>query len=385
MYPSINHIFNETTGKKETLESLLNGPDRARWLKALSNEIGRLASGNIYGVKFTNTIKFIKKSDVPSDKTVTYATFVCDFRPLKSEPWRIRCVVGGDKLPYDSDPSSPAANLLETKILLNSTISDSKHGAKFLTADIKDHFLASPMEKPEYMRMPLKIMPQDIIDRYNLQDIVADDGYVYIQIVKGMYGLKQAALLAYNELCSFLKPAGYSPIPSSLSMWKHHTRKTIFSLCVDDFGVNYFNKKDADHLLQTLRRRYQITVDWNGRHYCGLTIDWNYRDGHVDISIPKYISTWLSLLKHPKPKKMQHTPHPWTLPAYGRPGVRQTAKTEPDLPLLNPTQTKYVQSVAGKDLYYSRAVDPTCLPALTEIQIRQAKPTTLTLAKSIIF
>ena len=116
MYPTVNHIYNEKTGKKETLASLLKGPQHERWYRALSNELGRLADGNKYGVEGTNTIRFIQQSDVPSNKTVTYANFVCDHRPLKAEPWRVRCVAGGDKLPYADDPSAPAANMLDTKL-----------------------------------------------------------------------------------------------------------------------------------------------------------------------------------------------------------------------------------------------------------------------------
>ena len=53
--------------------------------------------------------------------------------------------VGGDRLSYENDSGSPAANLLETKVLLDSIISDASKGAKFMTADIKDYFLATPM------------------------------------------------------------------------------------------------------------------------------------------------------------------------------------------------------------------------------------------------
>jgi len=56
----------------------------------------------------------------------------------------------------------PAANLLETKIILNSTISDANQEARFMSADIKDHFLATPMNKPEYMKVKYKYIPEDI-------------------------------------------------------------------------------------------------------------------------------------------------------------------------------------------------------------------------------
>ena len=45
--------------------------------------------------------------------------------------------VGGDKLDYNDDAASPAATLLETKLLLNSVISDAHNGARFMTIDIK--------------------------------------------------------------------------------------------------------------------------------------------------------------------------------------------------------------------------------------------------------
>ena len=52
-----------------------------------------------------------------------------------------------------------------------------------------------PMERPEYMRMPIKLIPDEIIQEYNLLSLVTD-GWVYIKIVKGMYGLPQAGKLA---------------------------------------------------------------------------------------------------------------------------------------------------------------------------------------------
>ena len=54
------------------------------------------------------------------------------------------------------------------------------------------------MDRPEYMRMPLKIIPQEIIDHYNLNQIV-EDGWVYQKIVREMYGLPIAGKIA-NDL-----------------------------------------------------------------------------------------------------------------------------------------------------------------------------------------
>ena len=39
---------------------------------------------------------------------------------VKTEPFRVRLVVGGDKLDYHEDAGAPAASMLETKLLVNS-------------------------------------------------------------------------------------------------------------------------------------------------------------------------------------------------------------------------------------------------------------------------
>ena len=89
-----------------------------------------------------------------------------DYRPLKEEKYRVRITVGGDRLDFSEDSSAPATNMLETKMLLNSVISDARQGARLLCADIKDFFLASPMEENEYTKVRIKHFPPDIIERY---------------------------------------------------------------------------------------------------------------------------------------------------------------------------------------------------------------------------
>ena len=66
-----------------------------------------------------------------------------------------------------------------------------------ITVDIKDFYLNSTLEDYEYMRLPVSVMPDKIIDLYNLHDLVCD-GYVYIKICGGMYRLPQAGRLAYD-------------------------------------------------------------------------------------------------------------------------------------------------------------------------------------------
>ena len=122
-----------------------------------------------------STIFFIHPSEIPTHKKITYGRLVVDIRPLKEEKYRVCITVGGDKLDFCGDASSVVAPLATVKIILNSVVSTK--GAKFTTADIKDFFYASFLPDPEYMKMKLKIICQEIIYQYQLQDL-EENGWV---------------------------------------------------------------------------------------------------------------------------------------------------------------------------------------------------------------
>ena len=104
--------------------------------------------------------------------------------------------VSGNLIDYPFELMTPMANMVSSKILWNRAISTK--GAHFSGADIKNMYLETPLDRFEYMKMPITLIPADIIAHYNLNEKVLD-GYVYMEIRKGMYGLPQAGILA-NKL-----------------------------------------------------------------------------------------------------------------------------------------------------------------------------------------
>jgi hypothetical protein len=71
-------------------------------------------------------------------------------------------VAGGDKVHYPGDAGTPTADLITVKLLINSIFSTA--GAKFMTMDIKDFYLNTPMTRFEYMRLCIADMPEDVIE-----------------------------------------------------------------------------------------------------------------------------------------------------------------------------------------------------------------------------
>jgi hypothetical protein len=172
---------------------------------SFSNEIGRLAQGVGGRILGTDTTNFIEYNKVPIDqrKDVTYGNIQVDYRPQKAEENRTGLTVGGNLIDFPSDVSTPTVDMATTKMVINSTISTPK--TKYMCGDIKKFYLGTPMERKEYMRLPIAIVPQEIINEYNLAHLVYI-GFVYIEICKGMYGLPQAGILANQLLTKRLEP-----------------------------------------------------------------------------------------------------------------------------------------------------------------------------------
>jgi hypothetical protein len=186
-------------GKLASLRNLLKGEDAKIWTRSTANEFGRLLPHGVgkarplnERITGTGTMFPISKANIPKDRKVTYANFVCGIRPQKAETHRVRLTAGGDRLDYPGDPSSPAVSTLDAKIHINSTISDAHKGARYMTLDIKNFYLGTPMSYYQYIRVHLSLIPLEIIQEYNLH--AEQDGYVYFEIRKGIYGLKEAVL-----------------------------------------------------------------------------------------------------------------------------------------------------------------------------------------------
>ncbi len=194
-----------------------------------------------------------------------------------------------------------------------------------------------------------------------------------------MYGHPAAGILAQRLLEERLNKDGYYQSKITPGFWKHESHPISFTLCVDDFGVKYVGIEHFQHLQASLKKHYQTSTDMSRTRYLGLTLDWDYTNREVHLSMLDYIPEALKRFKHEKPKRAQHQPYPHVQPTYG--AKQQFAVDDDTSPLLSKEDKKYVQEVVGTFLYYARAVDATMLPALGSIATQQANPTENTMKK----
>jgi hypothetical protein len=108
---------------------------KIKWTKSTADKINRLYN--------KNTIRCIRRMDIPKGRKVTYGSFVVDKKDHKDIKERTRLTVGGNQIEYPGDKSTRTAGLTTAKILINSVISTPS--AKFLVIDIK-FYLNTPLE-----------------------------------------------------------------------------------------------------------------------------------------------------------------------------------------------------------------------------------------------
>ncbi len=136
------------------------------------------------------------------------------------------------------------------KVLLNSIIF--AENAQCVILDVKDFYLNTPMKRFKYMWLKLNDIPEEIIIQYKLHEIATEDRYVYCKFQKGMYGLPQAGIIAQDLLQACSAKLGYHQSKIIPGLWTHKTRKTCFTLVIDDFAIKYASMEDGQHLVDAL-------------------------------------------------------------------------------------------------------------------------------------
>ena len=230
---------------------------------------------------------------------------MADYQPQKEDFNHVRITVRGNLINYPGELTTRMANLTTTKIMLNSILSTPN--AKYVTADVKKIYLETPLDRYKYMWMPIKMIPEEIIQQYGLHEKCLN-GMVYMQIEKDMHGFPQSGILLSNKLVKeCLAQHGYYKMPHTPGLWKHVTCPISFTLEVDNFGIKTVGDEHKEHLLAALREECTVKVDKTSRLYCGIKLKWHHNNGiindrrYLDIAMPTYVAKQHKKYDHPRP------------------------------------------------------------------------------------
>jgi hypothetical protein len=361
----INAVAMITSGIKYTVKSAMSGPERVQWENARHEEIVRL-------VDTTSTCAFVNKNMIPSHKEITYYNEVLSTK-INSKGdiiYRVRGSAGGDKINFKGDRYAPTAEMVTTKVLLNATLNED---ANWMTLDLRDFYLKTVLEDPEYMRIHRRQLTASTIQLYNLEDKFDDQQYVYMRLDNCLYGLPQAGKLSYQKLKILLSTHGYNETTTTC-LFKHETLNIMFVLVVDDFGIKYKSVEDVYHLISTLSTIYDMTIDWTGSKFLGMNIEFEgeLSERKVSLSMPDYYKNMLAELGVTHESNVE-SPLLYTPPSYGS----KTSQSEfrDETPVASQSDIDLLQTGIGKLGYIGMAVDHLILPAVSKLASIQTAPT----------
>ena len=153
-----NNVLCKKTRKPLTYCGLMKTENKKIWEMALANKLGRLMQGVGTPItKGTKTLFSVKQKNLQAGCKAAYAKIVVGIRPQKKEKHRARLVVGGNRVDYPNEVSTKTVDLDTTKMFLNLIISTPN--AQFMTMDIKDFYLDTPLHRYEYLQLQYDNIP----------------------------------------------------------------------------------------------------------------------------------------------------------------------------------------------------------------------------------
>ena len=153
-------VLDKTSGQSLQYRQLRKHPKFALiWNTSYANKLGRLCQGIEKGsksprrqrVEGTNTFKLIKFADIPQDRRheIFHSMVVCEVKPHKEEPNRTRITVAGSQICYPGDVGTPTGSLDLVKLTINIVLS--RCNARFVSFDLKNFYLQTPMDRSYYV------------------------------------------------------------------------------------------------------------------------------------------------------------------------------------------------------------------------------------------
>jgi hypothetical protein len=128
------------------------------------------------------------------------------------------------------------------------------------------------MEQYEYTRIPVNVIPAVTCSNTSLHPLstmtTSSLKYTYTVFPKPASSL---TIAFFSHLAKF----GYVPAKHTPGLFpRTTTRPILFSLVVDNFGVQYTGREHVQHLDTALESLYTIATEWSSTRYLGLTLDW---------------------------------------------------------------------------------------------------------------
>ena len=137
--------------------------------------------------------------------------------------------------------------------------------------------------------------------------------------------------------------------------------------------MKFVGEHHTNHLKKLLDHWYDMTMDWSGGKYVGISLQWDYKNRILDTSVPGFVKSKLHEHQYSTLAKPQHD-RTKAAPIIYDAKVQQSKPADKTAP-LSKDGIKRIQQVVGVFAWCAQAADTKMSNTLSSIAGRQAKAT----------
>lgn len=228
-----------TSSDPKTWQEAMTGPEAKQWMKAAQEEFSSL--------KEKGAIKIINRNKLPKGRHPMKCKWVFKKKFLGDgtiDKWKARCTAKGFTQRFGIDYQetfAPTPRSETGRIMLVLAHQFNWHRRQ---GDVPTAFLNPDLNIDLYMEIPQGFEKKNHI----------------ILLRKGLYGLKQAAALWYDDAKATLAAQGLFPTTSDVCLYTTKQKDLFVLLHVDDFQVMGPNLTKIEKLMSALYKKYKLKM-----------------------------------------------------------------------------------------------------------------------------
>jgi hypothetical protein len=140
--------------------------------------------------------------------------------------------------------------------------------AKYMCPKIKNFCWTAALEYFKYMKIPLTLFPEWIVEQYNLTRH-ALNGFVHLEMRRAVWWIATSRIYSKQMPKTKACAVWVQKSTNTPGLWHHDTRSVLFTLVLDNFGVKYVNADNVQHLIVSIKRMTPLPSIGQGTNIAG--------------------------------------------------------------------------------------------------------------------
>jgi hypothetical protein len=353
-----------------SLRHALNDRKRAK-------EVNKAVNAELENMHDNEVLKAVRYSSIPKkyrDGIIPLHMFLKEKYKADGsyDKMKARLVYGGDRVDPETlgDTFSPTVNPISVMTQLNLATAREHLMSCY---DIKTAFCITPMRPGERMFVKL---PKDLVLKWIVLypsdvEYMRDDGSMYMEMGKFLYGHPEAPHAFNSLLDRTLQEAGFKPTKADPCCYTLNTKDglLIVSTHVDDMLLTSPNAARREWFEKQMKKQFDLVVQHDNISYLGMSIHRNKKTGDVKISQEGYTR---DLVKKFGCSNLRRAPK--------MPAAENLTDIDTESPLCD--QKRYLSLVMSL-MYAARFTRPDILMPVTFLATRSAHPTEEDMSKAM--